>query len=83
MTVQLNPLPQRFTDGADECPWCGWNQEGLLDGPGPHNCVNCYKAFMFNITKDGEPFVEGVRSDTDLRYMDVMGLKEPKPGTLL
>ena len=76
--LNIPPLPEIEGWDSDLCPWCKWEQDRLLDGPGPHDCEQCGKAFEYDLHNDDGPIVRGVRSDTDLRYMKAMGLEEPK-----
>lgn len=74
----IKPLPTapvKCTESVP-CPWCLLDQDPP-SFPGPTRCEDCGQ--MFDILENAESddlVVQGVRSETDRKYMEAMGVTE-------
>lgn len=80
----IPPLPTAAVKSERlPCPWCGEHDyHDFLDGHNHLACKSCGRGFeLVPGAVDDDPVTQGCRSETDLKYMDAMGITEAMVAT--
>ncbi len=84
--MQVPPLPHR-REGSLRCPWCRSGQNchrkedpplhDMGELPRQKTCPCCHKGFEYCYCLEAGVFmVWGIRSETDIRLMNALGIEE-------
>lgn len=73
--MKIDPLPK--PNHISACPWCKTSIDWSGDEREEADCPACSKPIVLEVDRyDGHTIISAERSDTDLRYMKLMGIKD-------